>query len=90
MQDIGDIESKNIITEPENLANTSHILAGPSPLIQRLSRHYEIPDEDVTCLESMASRNINFPRGSDILSRGAEMKDVLILVSGWAIRCRYP
>lgn len=89
MQDVGDIENKNIITEPENLADANNILSGPSPLVQRLSRYYKIPDEDITCLENMASRKINFSRGTDILARGAEMKDVLILISGWAIRCRY-
>lgn len=60
-----------------------------SPFARRLSRHYAVDKADLKRLEEIKSKQITFEAGDDVLRRGAEMKKLILLVSGWAVRCRY-
>ncbi len=60
-----------------------------SPFATRISRHFEVKASDLEEFESLKFRQASYARGADVLERGANMKQVILLVSGWAIRCRY-
>lgn len=60
-----------------------------SPFASRVSRNYQVDDSDLEVFEHMDFRQAEFKAGDAILERGAELKQVVLLVSGWAIRCRY-
>ena len=60
-----------------------------SPFVQRLSRHYKVDAKELEHLETLKYRQESFEPGEEILQRGATMKQLILLVSGWANRCRY-
>lgn len=60
-----------------------------SPFAIRLSRHYDVDETDLEQLEELKFKQVAFDAGREILRRGAEMKQVILLASGWAARCRY-
>ena len=60
-----------------------------SPFATRISRHYAVDEDDLSRLEELAFTQHDFSAGQDVLERGARMQQVILLVSGWAIRCRY-
>ena len=60
-----------------------------SPLATRLQRYYELESADLALLDGLQHESATFSAGSYILERGDEMKHLIILNSGWAVRTRY-
>ncbi len=60
-----------------------------SPLATRLSRYYGLDSKDVASLDSLPFRQRTFERGQSVVSRGDPIKDVILMISGWAARVRY-
>lgn len=60
-----------------------------TPLATRLSRYYQLDEDHIHELENTVSHEVQFKAGDSILRRNAAMKHLMVMVSGWAIRCRY-
>lgn len=60
-----------------------------SPFAVRLSRHYQVAASDLEHLESIKYQQASFAAGQEILKRDAGMKQLILLVEGWAHRCRF-
>jgi CRP-like cAMP-binding protein len=66
-----------------------NLTVAKSPFAVRLSRHYQVGQDDLAHLETVEFRQETFKSGQNIVKRGAEMTQLILLASGWANRCRY-
>ena len=60
-----------------------------TPLATRLSRYYLLDEDHIEELEKTVSHEVSFKAGDSILRRNAAMKHLMVMVTGWAIRCRF-
>ena len=60
-----------------------------TPLATRLRRYYRLQDSDVELLETVSCTQSHVNSGEKILHRGESQSALILMVSGWAARCRY-
>ena len=60
-----------------------------TPLATRLARYFQLDEQDVLRLEQVDYEQVAFEAGDSILRRNDRMNHLLLMVSGWAVRCRY-
>lgn len=60
-----------------------------SPLSTRLSRYYRLNADDIATLEALPHKQLAFGAKTPIVSRGDVVDQLMLLISGWVVRCRY-
>ncbi|NNF17517.1 MAG: Crp/Fnr family transcriptional regulator [Gammaproteobacteria bacterium] len=60
-----------------------------SPLATRLQRYYKLDQSDLDLLDGVKHLSTEYEPGEYILERGATLQNLILLVSGWAVRTRY-